>query len=119
MSQDYALYLDDIRHPPHTGEDWVLVRSVAAMRELLEARGIPSLVSFDYELGRSDPSHCGQDAVESFLEYLLENPQGDEVVDVEVRFHTSSSYGEVCMAQLIKQRAAVCEKAGIRLIHCY
>lgn len=118
MRIDYALYLDDIRHPPHTGEDWVLVRSVRTMREILEERGIPSVASFDYELGHTDHGNTGHDAVESFLEYLLSNPQ-EEGTEIEVRLHTSSGYGEARMAQLIKDRTADCAEIGIRLVHRY
>jgi len=113
----YALYLDDIRHPPRTGEAWVLCRTVAAMRELLEERGIPQLASFDYELGRTDPGNTGYDAVSDFLDFLISNaPEGEEV-ELEVRLHTSSSYGATRMAALLKERYAACLSAGIRLRH--
>ena len=119
MPTTYALYLDDIRQLPHTGENWVLCRTVRTMREILEERGIPSVMSFDYELGHTDHGNTGHDAVESFLEYLLSNPQEGEGVEVEVRLHTSSGYGEARMAQLIKDHAGACAKVGIRLVHRY
>ncbi|MDP4610469.1 MAG: hypothetical protein NWT02_04725 [Opitutales bacterium] len=119
MTSSYALYLDDVRHPPQTGEDWVLVRSVAAMLELLEARGIPTLASFDYELGRTDPSHDGGDAVASFLEFIQSVANAEEPVDVEVRLHTSSSYGATRMAELLGSSCNTCYEAGIRLMHSY
>lgn len=118
--EDYALYLDDIRHPPRTGENWVLCRTLAAMRELLEERGIPSLASFDYELGRTDPGNTGYDAVADFLNFLISNPkEASEAVDVEVRLHTSSGYGATRMVALLSRRQADCERAGIRLKHEY
>ncbi|MGJ8649067.1 MAG: cyclic-phosphate processing receiver domain-containing protein [Opitutaceae bacterium] len=119
MPTSYALYLDDVRHPPQTGEDWVLVRSVAAMRELLEVRGIPALASFDYELGRTDPSNDGGDAVASFLEFIQSVANAEEPVDVEVRLHTSSSYGATRMAELLRNSYNACGEAGIRLMHSY
>lgn len=119
MPTSYALYLDDVRHPPQTGENWVLVRSVAAMRELLDERGIPTLASFDYELGRTDPSNDGGDAVASFLEFIQLAANVDEPVDVEVRLHTSSSYGAVRMAELLRSSCNACFEAGIRLVHPY
>lgn len=119
MSSQYALYLDDVRHPPRTGEDWVLVRSVAAMRELLEDRGIPTLASFDYELGRTDPSHDGGDALASFLEFIQSAANSADPIDVEVRLHTSSSYGAARMAELLRNSCDDCFEAGIRLVHAY
>lgn len=119
MPASYALYLDDVRHPPQTGEDWVLVRSVAAMIELLEQRGIPTLASFDYELGRTDPSHDGGDAMASFLEFIQSVANADEPVDVEVRLHTSSSYGATRMAELLRNNFNACYEVGIRLVHSY
>lgn len=119
MPNTYALYLDDYRYPPQTADDWVLVRTVRAMRELLEERGIPALASFDYELGHTDPDNTGYDAVESFLDYLISNSSEEGSIEVEVRLHTSSSSGEVRMAQLLKERTAACQEAGVRLVHAY
>ena len=115
MSDSYALYLDDVRHPPQTGEDWVLVRTVAMMRELLEARGIPSLASFDYELGRTDPGHSGEDAVASFLEYVQSAGNPDQPVELEIRLHTSSGYGASRMAAMFTKHSKSCEECGVRL----
>ncbi|MGJ8652804.1 MAG: cyclic-phosphate processing receiver domain-containing protein [Opitutaceae bacterium] len=119
MSNTYALYLDDCRYPPRTGDDWVLVRTVHAMRDLLEERGIPALASFDYELGLTDSAHDGGDAVMSFLDFLIVSGDKDAPVELEVRLHTSSGYGEAQMAQMLKEHAAACEAAGVRLVHMY
>ena len=119
MPNSYALYLDDCRYPPHTGDDWVLVRTLRAMRDLLEERGIPALASFDYELGLTDPNHDGGDAVSSFLDFLIEAGDKESLVEVEVRLHTSSGSGEARMAQLLKERAADCDAVGVRLVHSY
>lgn len=113
---EYALYLDDIRHPPHTGENWVLCRTVEAMHSVLEANGIPSLASFDYELGHTDPGNTGYNAVRCFLGFLLENPPKGEKLEVEVRLHTSSSIGAKRMAQLLKEHSSACADVGIRLL---
>ncbi len=117
MPNAYALYLDDIRNPPQTGEDWVLCRTLRGMREILEDRGIPMLASFDYELGGTDPGNDGADAVSMFIDYLISNPRKGELIDLEVRLHTSSGYGATRMAQLLKKSHKACEVAGIRLIH--
>jgi hypothetical protein len=114
----YALYLDDIRHPPHTGDHWILCRSVSSMRELLEFSGVPFLASFDYELGRTDPSHTGYDALSGFLDFLLDHPVTDPV-NIEIRFHTSSSHGAARMAQLLQKRSADCEKINIHLYYTH
>jgi len=120
MANDYALYLDDIRDPPHTGDHWLLCRTVATMLDTLNENGIPKRASFDYELGRTDPGNTGADAVSAFLDYLVLNPlEAAEHVELEVRLHTSSRYGEKRMAELLKQGAAACKAAGIRLVHKY
>lgn len=119
MPNTYALYLDDMRYPPQTGDNWVLCRTVATMLEILNENGIPTLASFDYELGHTDPGNTGDDAVIAFLDYLISNPQEGEGVELEVRLHTSSGYGEARMAQLLKQSHGLCEEVGIRLTHRY
>jgi len=116
---EYALYLDDIRHPPRTGETWVLCRTVGDMRAILEVQGIPQLASFDYELGRTDPGHTGHDALSCFLDFLISNPPEGEAVEVEVRLHTSSGYGAKRMAQLLTERYAACANAGVRIVRGY
>ncbi len=117
--KNYALYLDDVRHPPHTGENWVLCRTVAEMRELLEARGMPHLASFDYELSRTDPGHSGEDAVASFLEFVESTGDPHAPAELEVRLHTSSGYGAAKMAALLVERSAPCLAAGVHLVHAY
>lgn len=115
MPESYALYLDDVRHPPHTGENWVLCRTVAGMRELLESRGLPRLVSFDYELSRTDPGHSGEDAVASFLEFVESTGDPHAPAELEVRLHTSSGYGAAKMAALLGGRSRSCELRGVHL----
>jgi hypothetical protein len=89
------------------------------MREILAERGLPSVASFDYELGHTDRGHTGHDAVEGFLGFILSRPPEDKGFEVEVRLHTSSGYGKARMAQLLKDRCAACAKVGIRLVHAY
>lgn len=114
----YALYLDDIRHPPHSEDSWILCRSVSSMCELLESSGFPYLASFDYELGRTDPTHTGYDALSCFLDFLIDHPvTGTDAVEIEIRFHTSSSAGAAHMAQLLQKRTAACEELNIHLHH--
>jgi len=55
----------------------------------------------------------------AFLDVLISNPRAEPSVGLEVRLHTSSRYGELQMAQLLKAGEADCEKAGIRLVHRY
>ncbi len=44
----YKLFLDDKRSPP-SGE-WVVARSYAEFRDVTKKRGMPEMVSFDYDL---------------------------------------------------------------------
>lgn len=120
MSDTYALYLDDIRQPPSSEDDWVLCRTVADMRDLIESRGLPRLISFDYELGRTDPGRCGADAVQCLINWIMAMETGAETPvearKIEVRLHTSSSYGAAHMARLLDEARVRCLSSGVRLV---
>lgn len=51
----WALFLDDERYPPSTppscGGEWIIARSCAAAMDLVSQRGMPTVVSFDHDLG--------------------------------------------------------------------
>ncbi len=60
------LYLDDIR-VPHTSRDWIIARSCDEAKAHCLEHGVPSLISFDHDLGDQVPS--GFD----FAKWLVEN----------------------------------------------
>lgn len=54
MSSYKKLYLDDLR-TPEDAQDWVICRTVdEAKRHVLEC-GLPTLISFDHDLGEGEP----------------------------------------------------------------
>jgi len=108
---DYCLFLDDTRKPPDDGGTWVVCRTVEALRETVKARGAPKQVSFDYELGNTDPTNTGYDALNAFLDSLesLAPTEGR----IEVRAHSSSSQGRVRIRERFEERQAALKAAGI------
>lgn len=55
----YSLFIDDVRevheaffrkHKSFAIEDWVVVRTVAEAQKIIEERGLPEYISFDYDL---------------------------------------------------------------------
>lgn len=70
----YRLFLDDERDPP-AGE-WEVVRSLEAALALVQARGLPSFISFDHDLGADDaakPLPTGADFARWLGDYVLDN----------------------------------------------
>ena len=71
------LYLDDERFPRTSG--WEIVRSYKQFVKWIEENGVPSLISFDHDLGDiSDGSpdwreHDGYDCAKWVCEYCLTN----------------------------------------------
>ena len=51
------IFIDDERFPPNDGYDWIIVRSMDEMKELLEMMdGPPDFISFDHDLGKDVPT---------------------------------------------------------------
>jgi len=61
----YNLFLDDMREPKdcrvypgdksvYDTEEWVIVRNVEQFKTALRERGVPKLVSFDYQLNDNE-----------------------------------------------------------------
>lgn len=60
------LFLDDERHPPDDGSDWVIVRSsLEAIHYCTSIEHVPSYVSFDHDLG-------GDDSAMKFVHWMVE-----------------------------------------------
>lgn len=51
----YQLFIDDERFPAdHEKENFLIVRSSAEAKELMDTKGCPSFISFDHDLGGQD-----------------------------------------------------------------
>ena len=61
---NYKLYLDDLRDCP---SGYVLARSSAEAIDILKEKGMPSLISFDHDLGNDE------DTAMVFLKWLSAN----------------------------------------------
>lgn len=67
----YKIFLDDERVPVNR-DDYVIARSVEAMKEIIRRRGWPCNIAFDHDLGDSVPT--GMDAAKWLVEQDLDEP---------------------------------------------
>ncbi len=68
------LYLDDVRFPRTDG--WSIVRSYEGFTHWILENGVPSVVSFDHDLGVDDQGNelkSGYDAAKWLCNYCAEN----------------------------------------------
>ena len=56
------LYLDDERFPK--SKDWNIVRDFGEFKSWIEENGLPSLVSFDHDLGKNDDGTIKENGVD-------------------------------------------------------
>ena len=72
----YAIFLDDIRDPPKTfGDEVVICRSYEEFVAVIENHGAPNFISFDHDLGYKgkhlQPS--GMDCAKWLVNWVLDN----------------------------------------------
>lgn len=103
----YSLYLDDIRDIP---PGCVGARNIEGFRAVLEERGCPSSVSFDYDLylGSRDQLHAlnptnGNDCLNLFIE--MAQVRGWDLSKVIVSFHTINDRGREEMLSTLRAHA--------------
>ena len=56
----YKLFIDDERHPPNDGKEWVVVRSFFSATDTIISNGCPVHISFDYDLGLDSTQRNGE-----------------------------------------------------------
>jgi len=109
----YNLFLDDERmpinaftytfQPRYTEEAWTIVRSYDEFVDCITLIGMPSLVSFDHDLGDIDyqgtgGEMTGYDCVKWLIDYCMENK-----VDFPCyMLHTANTVGKENMLLLIE-----------------
>jgi len=70
----YKLFLDDTREPPDPS--WEVVRSFGDFKKIISSNGLPSLVSFDYDLTndfRDKTTKTGLACATWMKEYIVSN----------------------------------------------
>lgn len=92
----WNLFLDDLRNPdeavnPLGVQKWIIARSVPQAREITAARGAPTVVSFDHDLGRVE----GDDGYE-FAKWLVEKDldameRGKHFLPADFKFQVHSA----------------------------
>lgn len=95
----YRLFIDDERTPsdvfrhidtnPIYLEEWVVVRTVAEACATIEERGYPTCVSFDHDLGESQPT--GKDLANWLVDRDLD--RGDMPETFEFLVHSRNPVG--------------------------
>ena len=68
-SNVYKLYLDDKRPKPD-GDEWVLAQSVHEFFQIVEDRGCPQHIDFDYYLTDFGQGMTGADVAREFISWL-------------------------------------------------
>lgn len=81
----WTLFLDDERFPK-IEENFVIARNFNEAVELVRARGCPSFISFDHDLGDNSPT--GKD----FANWLIESDLNGEInLPDDFKFHVHSA----------------------------
>ncbi len=68
----YKLFLDDVETAP---EGWVQARSYDEFVDIIQTRGVPSVISFDYDLGKDEFGNSLKTGVDC-AKYLIDNKFG-------------------------------------------
>ena len=70
----YRLFIDDERFPPNDGEKWCVARNLAEVVSVLSEFGAPNFISFDHDLGISEPT--GYEIAKKFVAGELNEMDG-------------------------------------------
>ena len=98
----YSLFIDDVRevheaffrkHKSFAVEEWVVVRSVAEAEQVIKEQGLPSYISFDYDL---------EDGYTLPLIPVLKNHPDWPLESFDFDIHSTNKHG----VQLIKELMA-------------
>lgn len=71
MSSDWKLWLDDERYPPIDDITWKIARNYSDARWYIETYGLPSVISFDHDLG--DNKLTGMDFTKWLCNHIMDN----------------------------------------------
>lgn len=86
MTMSWSLFIDDLRNPPPG--DWVVCRSSESALEAVKARGMPSFISFDHDLG-------GEDTTMVFLRRLTNELWDGTSSPPEYHVHSANPVGAI------------------------
>ena len=68
----YTLFLDDLRNPPWwLGYDPIIARDVAELKLTIHMYGVPSIISFDHDLGKFESGEIKSSAMVG-LQWLID-----------------------------------------------
>ena len=93
----YKLYLDDERTPSGYDSDFVLARTIYEAIDIVEERGLPEFISFDYYL---DNHHTGLD----FAMWLVTYCESEKLeLDFTYKCHSSDRYAAKKLIQFLDE----------------
>ena len=92
----YSLFLDDLRDPPWwLGYEPIIARDVSEFKLAINLYGVPSVISFDHDLGKFESGEIKPNALQA-LKWLIEQHL-DGVYDLsevhQVFVHSSNPAG--------------------------
>lgn len=87
----YKLWLEDLADTikPAPDDTWKVARSSAEAIALLKELGVPSFISFDFDLGLL--ANGDEDTAEKYYKYMAENYYDSEIPDYEI--HSENTQG--------------------------
>lgn len=91
MSQDYKLFLDDVRDAP---EGWILCRTVGQAKQQIRDWGLPSTLSFDHDLGYNPVSGNNETSME-LMHWIIGKDQKNvfDVSNMKIKIHSANPVG--------------------------
>lgn len=99
----YYLYLDDVRHPK-TDKDWIIVRTYKEFVEIIDTKGLPQYISFDFDLGDFDSvpgeERTGLDSARYVIDYIMDHEL--DISNFEINVHSANCVGGPRIAQLFE-----------------
>lgn len=87
------LFLDDEREPPEDGKPWVIVRNAEAAMAWMTQHGIPRYISFDHDLGDTDPGTTGAALAQWIIERDLDADGKAVPADFDYFVHSQNREG--------------------------
>jgi hypothetical protein len=97
----FRVFLDDIREPdwvyPDDKTGWTICRSMGELRNVVRVFGIPTMISFDHDLGDNEPT--GMDIAKWLVELDLNFKTMPK--DFQFKVHSSNPCGRENIESLL------------------
>ena len=95
----WNLFLDDERFPPEDGREWVICRNRGDVVLTIMARGMPSYISFDHDLGQDEPT--GHDIAKLIVDWDMNDRYYSLPEDFSFYVHSQNPIGKANIEGLL------------------